>query len=189
MDLLQLRYFRAVARKEHISRAAEELRVAQPSLSRTIARLEDELGVPLFDRKGRRIVLNRYGAAFLDRVERALRELDDGRRELAELAGFDAGDVAIASETLLSLTALLTGFVKAHPGVRVGLRQAAPAEMSRWLREGVVHVCMASQPLTGPGLTDIAQRATDRRWGVRPGDALRQENSGGDHGGLGRAVR
>lgn len=52
MDLLSLRYFQAVARHQHISRAAEELRVAQPSVSRTVIRLEAELGVPLFDRRG-----------------------------------------------------------------------------------------------------------------------------------------
>ena len=51
MDLLQLHYFRTVARFEHVTRAAEELRVAQPALSKTLARLEAELGVPLFDRR------------------------------------------------------------------------------------------------------------------------------------------
>ncbi|WP_369218522.1 LysR family transcriptional regulator, partial [Streptomyces flavofungini] len=65
MDLLSLRYFQAVARHQHISRAAQELRVAQPSVSRTIGRLESELGVLLFDRQGRRIRLNEHGEAFL----------------------------------------------------------------------------------------------------------------------------
>ena len=65
MDLLELRYFQAVARHQHVSRAAAELRVAQPALSRAIARLEAELGVPLFDRRGRRVRLNRFGAMFL----------------------------------------------------------------------------------------------------------------------------
>src|SRR5262249_19356145 len=55
MDLLQLHYFRTVARLEHVTRAAEELGVAQPALSKTMARLEAELGMPLFDRRGRRV--------------------------------------------------------------------------------------------------------------------------------------
>ncbi|KOG85386.1 LysR family transcriptional regulator, partial [Streptomyces varsoviensis] len=89
MDLLSLRCFQVVARHEHISRAAAELRVAQPSVSRTIARLEAGLGVRLFDRNGRQVRLNQYGAAFLRRVDRALGELDDARRELADAAGLD----------------------------------------------------------------------------------------------------
>ncbi|GAA2309664.1 transcriptional regulator [Streptomyces caniferus] len=152
MDLLSLRYFREVARREHISRAARELRVAQPSVSRTIARLEAELGVPLFDRQGRTIRLNRYGAAFLVRVERALSELDDGRRELADAAGLDDGSVAVAAETLLPLTELLAGFRAAHPGVTVRCLQSTPEVMREQLRAREVDFCVASQPLTGPGL-------------------------------------
>jgi DNA-binding transcriptional LysR family regulator len=84
MDLLQLCYFQAVARHQHVSRAAAELRIAQPSLSRALARLEADLGVPLSDRHGRRLVLNRFGPAFLARVDAALDELGQGRRELPE---------------------------------------------------------------------------------------------------------
>ena len=65
MDLLQLNYFRTVAHLEHMTHAADELVIAQPALSQTIARLENELGVPLFDRLGRRIRLNLFGKAFL----------------------------------------------------------------------------------------------------------------------------
>ncbi|MFE3881609.1 LysR family transcriptional regulator [Streptomyces lydicus] len=152
MDLLSLRYFREVARREHVSRAAEELRVAQPSVSRTIARLEADLGVPLFDRQGRTIRLNRYGAAFLARVERALDELDDARREMADAAGLDAGSVAVAAETLLPLTELLAGFRAAHPGVTVRCLQSTPEAMCAQLRAREVDFCFASQPLSGPGL-------------------------------------
>src|SRR6266702_2854209 len=101
MDLLQLRYFQAVARHQHVSRAAVELRVAQPALSRAIARLEAELGVPLFDRRGRRVRLNRFGAMFLARADRALGELDLG------LASQPLPGPALASAELLSEEVLL----------------------------------------------------------------------------------
>ncbi|MGX7760817.1 LysR family transcriptional regulator [Streptomyces angustmyceticus] len=152
MDLLSLRYFREVARREHISRAAEELRVAQPSVSRTIARLEAELGVRLFDRQGRAIRLNRHGAAFLARVERALDELDDARREMADAAGLDDGSLAVAAETLLPLTELLADFRAAHPGVTLRCLQSTPEVMRAQLRAREVDFCFASQPLSGPGL-------------------------------------
>ncbi len=65
MDLLQLKYFQVAAQLEHMTRAAERLSIAQPSLSQSIAKLEEELGVPLFDRQGRRIQLNQFGRVFL----------------------------------------------------------------------------------------------------------------------------
>lgn len=155
MDLLQLRYFQTVARYEHISRAAEELRVAQPSLSRTIARLEAELGTPLFDRQGRRIRLNQYGAIFLRHVERALSELDDGRRALRDARDTGLGRVSVASETLLTITHLLGHFRAAHPRADVRLFQSTAEDMERRLRAGEVDFCVASQPLTGTNLESI----------------------------------
>ncbi|MDG4857844.1 LysR family transcriptional regulator [Streptomyces sp. T-3] len=153
MDLLSLRYFRAVARHQHISRAAEELRVAQPSMSRTINRLESELGVRLFDRQGRRIRLNDHGAAFLRRVEKALAELDDARREMADAAGAGPGRVAVAAETLLQLAGVLAAFRTQRPGAKVRLFQAPVDSMRRHLESGEVDFALASQPLAGPGLS------------------------------------
>ncbi|MFE0171314.1 LysR family transcriptional regulator [Streptomyces sp. NPDC059002] len=155
MDLLQLRYFQAVARYEHISRAAQELRVAQPSLSRTIARLEADLGTPLFDREGRRIRLNQYGAIFLRHVDRALSELDDGRRALRDARDTGLGRVGIASETLLTISPLLGSFRAAYPRADVRLYQSDAEEMDRQLRAGEVDFCVASQPLTGANLESI----------------------------------
>src|SRR4051812_8467911 len=103
MDLTMLRQFLVVARLEHLSRAAGELRIAQPSLSRTIARLEAELGTPLFDRAGR-LRLNDAGRVFRAHVERSLGELDAGRRAVAETVGEGFGTVRLASETFLALT-------------------------------------------------------------------------------------
>ncbi|MFJ7212592.1 LysR family transcriptional regulator [Amycolatopsis sp. NPDC098790] len=152
MDLLQLRYFQAVARREHLSQAAAELRVAQPSLSRAIARLEADLGVPLFDRVGRGLRLNRFGAGYLRRVDRALAELDDARRELADSAGLDHGSVSVAAETLLTLTGVVTEFRAAHAGVDIRLYQSSATEMANQLRAGEVDLCFASQPLPGADL-------------------------------------
>lgn len=152
MDLLALRYFQTVARLEHVGKAAEQLRVAQPSLSRTLARLEHDLGVPLFDRHGRRIRLNRYGAAFLRRVDRILAELADARQELADTAGLDRGTVAIAAETLLPVADLLRSFIPAHPLVDLRLFQSSSAGMTEKLRTGEVDLCITTQPLPGPNI-------------------------------------
>jgi DNA-binding transcriptional LysR family regulator len=172
VDLLQLRYFQAVARYEHISRAAEELRVAQPSLSRTIARLEAELGSPLFDRQGRRIRLNQYGAIFLRHVDRALSELDDGRRALRDARDTGLGRVSVASETLLTITHVLGSFRAAHPRADVRLFQSNAEEMDRQLRAGQIDFCVASQALTGPNLESIELAREEVLLAVPPGHWL-----------------
>jgi DNA-binding transcriptional LysR family regulator len=155
VEILQLRYFQAVARHEHVTRASEQLHVGQPALSRTLARLEHELGVQLFDRDGRRLRLNRFGHTFLARVDRALSELDDAQREVAESAGLEQGIVAVASETLRTVSDLLAHFRQVHPGVRFRLYQSTAERMLAQLETGEVDLCFASQPLTGALLESV----------------------------------
>ena len=78
MELLQLRYFRDAAEMENFSKAAEKNLVPQPSISKTISKLEQELGVRLFDRNGKKISLNTNGRYFYEKVNLALTQLDDG---------------------------------------------------------------------------------------------------------------
>ena len=89
MELLQLKYFLYLARNEHVSRTAEQLHISQPSLSSTIKRLEQELGVPLFEKKGRNIVLSEYGKIYLNYVESAFALLENGERALRTKKGDD----------------------------------------------------------------------------------------------------
>jgi DNA-binding transcriptional LysR family regulator len=152
MELNALHQFLAVAREEHLSRAAAELRVAQPALSRTIARLEAELGAPLFDRAGR-LRLNATGALFRDHVERALGELEAGRRAVAKAVLGGADTVRLASETFLPLTGPIAAFKAANPEVEVRLRQMGTHEMEQALRAGEVDLCLASQPVKAPDTT------------------------------------
>lgn len=155
MDLLQLRYFQEVARRQHITEAAARLRVAQPSLSRSISRLEAELGVPLFERTGRRIQLNRFGEILLSRVDVVLSELDDARRELLDAAGEERGSVAVAAETLRALTDLVARFRAHAPDVRFRLYQSSAAAMAVQLRAGEIDLALASQSLPGADLDAV----------------------------------
>ena len=78
MNLFHLRYFVKLAHTKHYTRAAEELCITQPSLSHAITQLENELGLPLFERSGRNTELTRFGREFLETAERALSTLDSG---------------------------------------------------------------------------------------------------------------
>nr|WP_203645184.1 LysR substrate-binding domain-containing protein [Streptomyces sp. SID14478] len=149
-----LRQFLVVARLEHLSRAAAELRVAQPSLSRTIGRLESELGTPLFDRSGR-LRLNDTGRLFRGYVERSLGELDAGRRAVAEAAGEGVGTVRLASETFLTLTGPLAAYKRAHPDLEIELQWSAAEDMAHRLRAQDVDLCVASQPIRAEGLASV----------------------------------
>ena len=85
MELQKLRYFYTVARLQHMTRAAEQLRIAQPALSQAVKSLELELGVPLFVKRGRNIALTECGAHLRDRLETLLPEIDGLPAELAQL--------------------------------------------------------------------------------------------------------
>ena len=86
MTLQQLIYFREVARTCHFTRAAENLYVSQSSLSHAIQELESELSAPLFLRKnGKKISLTKYGECFLEYVERALTEIENGQKQLQQM--------------------------------------------------------------------------------------------------------
>ena len=150
MELLQLHYFRTVAKLEHMTKAAEQLRIAQPALSKTIARLEDDLGVPLFERSGRSIRLNAYGKAFLRRVETALDALEEGRREVNGMAGLEQGSIHLATSTLEILSEPLGAFVGAYPDVDFRLTQATPEEMTALLASGEADLLFTALPLAHP---------------------------------------
>lgn len=112
MELLQLRYFLTLARCEHVTEAAGKLHVTQSSLSKTIQRLEDDLGAPLFDRLGRKLRLNEFGRTFLRRTEKALFELEQGKQEIADLSNPDHGTLQLAVTTASTLPGILREFRK-----------------------------------------------------------------------------
>ncbi|PCL93587.1 LysR family transcriptional regulator [Paenibacillus lautus] len=147
MELLQLRYFQTVARTEHMTKAAQELHIAQPALSKTISRLEADVGVPLFDRHGGRIRLNTFGKLYLDKVERALRLLEEGQKEINELAGLQHGSIHLATSTLDPLSEPLSQFLAEHPDVKFQISQAGTDDMMKMMEFGEVDLCFTSMDM------------------------------------------
>ena len=95
MTLNQLTYFQAVARYQHFRLAASNLNISQPSLSRSISNLEEELGIILFERKGRTVTLTKYGKIFLEHADRILSDVALAEKQMKKISG-NSGHVDIA---------------------------------------------------------------------------------------------
>ncbi|WP_134686878.1 LysR family transcriptional regulator [Brevibacillus migulae] len=152
MELLQLQYFLTVARLEHVTEAARSLHVTQSSLSKTIQRLEEDLGVPLFDRIGRKLRLNEFGRRFLHRAERALFELEQGKQELSDLSSPGHGTLELAVTTASTLPNILREFRKKRPSVQFHVQMLTTQEMVTLLQRGEVDFCLSSPPIKGDGI-------------------------------------
>lgn len=126
MELRQLIYFVEVAKREHVSEAAEALHVAQSAISRQIANLEAELGVNLFERDGRNVKLTPIGHHFLPHVETALKAIEHAKQQIEEFLDPERGMVRIGFPTSLAshtMPAVITEFKEKHPNVSFHLRQ------------------------------------------------------------------
>ena len=143
MELLQLQYFRELARNGHLSRTAEALHIAQPSLSQTIKRLESEVGIPLFDRVCNRIVLNDSGRIFLKYTDQIFAALDHAALELEEIQGREEKTVTLyicsASMFLPEIVRLIQ---QADPEIRLRIFCKSPAD-----RSGFPALCVTSSPV------------------------------------------
>lgn len=117
MELLQLQYFRDAARLENFSKVAEKYYVPQSSISHTIARLESELGVKLFTRSGRRVMLNDCGRAFYEEISAGLMKIDNGIRRVGDLHNYT---VRLASiEGTIAVIPMVDAFQRINPDVKI----------------------------------------------------------------------
>ena len=149
MELLQLQYFQTVARLEHMTRAAEELQIAQPSLSKTIARLEEDLGVSLFDRKNRQLKLNHYGRLFLERVNRVFLELNEGKREIEDELERGQTQITLAVSIPKVLPELLSSFLKKFPDIKFQQVLESTSSMKSLLEKAEIDFCISSVEIVG----------------------------------------
>ena len=98
MDLRQLRYFLDLCETEHLTRSAAHLCITQSTLSHALKQLEDDLGVPLFDRVGRGLRLSQAGRLFRDHASRTLHAIKAGRMALDDLGALRSGSVAVGAD-------------------------------------------------------------------------------------------
>jgi DNA-binding transcriptional LysR family regulator len=151
MELRHLVYFEAVARHQHVSRAAAELSVAQPAVSKQIHDLERELGgVALFERVGRNVRLTEAGQALLEHVRIILAQVEAARAEIQERMGLERGRVAIGAPPTVGIQLLpgvLVAFNERYPGLELVMREGGTQTMLGLLETGEVDLAVVTLPV------------------------------------------
>lgn len=136
IDLRKLEIFSAVARAGSFSAAAQQLHMAQPAVSIAVRKLEESLGVTLFDRSGRSIVLTSEGRQLLGRAQSILQQVQDLAQSAGDLSGLLRGELSISCPSMLAtyfLPDLLSGFLAEHTGLTASVTQAGTTQIEEML--------------------------------------------------------
>lgn len=147
MDFNQLKNFMAVARTGNISRAAQELYVTQPSLSKSIAKLEEELKVPLFHHRKGRIELNEYGSVFLSSVDIAFAQLSSGAQTIQRMYETDQHILSLGSNISAYLSTVLPAFCAMHPEIGIRQQDCSTQDMIRALLDRRLTLGISCEPV------------------------------------------
>ncbi len=154
MELSHLKYFQLTAKLQHITKAASQLYISQPALSKTISKLEHELGVKLFDREGKGLYLNEYGKAVLKHTERIFSELDEMKREISDMKDGTSGSLRIAtvwsSSNPLWLTSSIGKFMPLYPNIHIQYFKTELERLEKQLTDGEIDIAFSSAPLASP---------------------------------------
>lgn len=153
INLQALEQFVVLARTQNFTRAAEELHLSQPALSRSIRKLEEQLGKPLFERRPREVVLTGLGERLLERAREILRMIDEALTDLSE-AGRNPRIRLGAIPTIAPyfLPHVLGGFVVARPDVRVMVHEDTTDQLIRRCMQGELDVVVLALPFAAPAL-------------------------------------
>ena len=152
MKLQQLRYLREVARQGlNISAAAERLHTSQPGVSKQILLLEDELGVDIFVRHGKRVTdITEPGRTILAIAERILNETDNLKQASRDFSSEHRGSLTIATthtQARYALPAAIQAFMQRYPEVRLALHQGNPAHVASRVSNGEADLAIATEAI------------------------------------------
>ncbi|MFI9833117.1 LysR family transcriptional regulator [Streptomyces sp. NPDC051913] len=173
MDVRQLRALVTVAEVGSVTRAAELLHLVQPAVTRQIRTLEQELGVPLFERTRQGMRPTEAGSIMVDRARRALGELERARAEVCPTPGAVTGIVTVGLlESTADLLAepLVTALAEEHPGIRLRLMTGYSGHLQRWLDDGDLDLTLLYDLDSTPSL-HTRPLVRERLWLVAPAAA------------------
>ena len=150
MEIVQLNYFKAIAQYGSFTRAADVLHVTQSALSRSIASLEQDIGFPLFERKGNHIFLTADGEAFLTAAIEALNLLSSTVDATRARTGLEYGAVRIGVAESVFLKNLIRDFLLEHPNVHIFCKILSESQTRRSLEEGEINFAVTRERPVGP---------------------------------------
>jgi len=156
MTLEQLRIFVAVAEREHMTRAAEELSLTQSATSAAIAALEARYAIRLFDRVGRSIKLTHVGKQFVVEARAVLARSAAAESVLADLAGLKRGSLSLAASQTVGnywLPPLIHRFHSLYPGIAIDLKIGNTDQVAAWVRDGIADLGFVEGQIDDPVLT------------------------------------
>lgn len=172
MEIHQLRYFCAVAETGSFTRAAEREQVAQPSLSQQVIKLEEELGVRLFDRLGRTVRLTDLGQTFLPRARVILNELKAAKEEVTDKQFSASGPVAVGVIPTIApyfLPPRIGTFCQKYPQASIAVFEDVTARLMDRLRGGLIDLAIMALPTRGNDL-DCFPLRSERLFAIFPKD-------------------
>ncbi len=170
MELSQLRSFLKIAEHGSFTRAARDCFLSQPALSQQIAKLEAELGCPLFERQGRTVTLTEAGEALLERARKILALVDDTAQQVRDDGA--TGRVVIGAIPTIApyfLPGILKRFRKRYPRARLEVNEFVTDVLLKQCRHGQIDIGVLALPVSVPHLT-VEPLFDERLWLVLPGD-------------------
>lgn len=147
MEIRDLRYFCLTAELEHVTKAANQLGVSQPFLTKIIGQIEEELGVKLFENAGRSIKLNTYGKEYYIHAKRILMEIENLQQSMEELIERQESTITVMSNTSIYFAGMVQEFQKAYPKTLLKLSYAPRDEIALALKTGNVDFALCCPPL------------------------------------------
>lgn len=188
MDIRVLRYFLIVAREENITKAAQLLHITQPTLSRQLMQLEEELGVKLFQRSNHSIYLTSEGMLFRRRAQELINLAEKAKNELSQTEDILTGEISIGcgeSQSMNELSKIITAFLEKHHLVKFELRSGNNNDIKEWLEQGILDMGLLLEPVE-IGKYDFVRMNQKDEWGalvhkdskfatrdaIRPGDLV-----------------
>ena len=147
MDLKQLQFFKRTAELEHMTKAALDMSVSQPYISRTISELEQELGSNLFDHAGRSIMLNSCGKAFYQRAVNILNEIEDAKKELQNIKQSNEKQLTIVTNIGQYMPGLVELISNSKSDIKISQLSAKRHEIIRMILSGEADFALCSPPI------------------------------------------